>query len=471
MPTITQPKTREIVEDFAAEIKKRAVKTARPSRTVINFRNERADNFEREIVQVPIDLLRFRKDNGRIASDLLDYEHTGGPLNESDDRAQAKLREFLRGKDPEKTNVLRKNIIHAGQQEPAIITCDGFLINGNRRKMVMDDLHKHSPQEEKYQFMKVVILPGFGDEGGPPTLLEMEKLENRYQLQSEGKSEYYGFDRALSIKRKIDIGLTLKEQLRDDPQYAEASDKQIDQAIKVTEKDYLQPLKCVDRYLKQFQRERQYHTVSTGVADREGRWQAFKDYSNTYHSKFQNQNYLLDSGIEEEDVGEIEEAAFDIIRLRSVPDMPKVHLIMRNLHKYCSSKEGLKEILGIPKKVEATLPVEECFEDEDMEKPLAREVVDQKWAAQFKRPITFHLKRAAKLYESHKEKETPIELLEAAYKKLTHTDMDLSNIKTNDYSKAHDLARDIQNEANNIEKQIYEQQKKFKKKLPTHRKK
>src|SRR5690625_2718548 len=255
MPTITQPKTREIVEDFAAEIKKRAVKTARPSRTVINFRNERADNFEREIVQVPIDLLRFRKDNGRIASDLLDYEHTGGPLNESDDRAQAKLREFLRGKDPEKTNVLRKNIIHAGQQEPAIITCDGFLINGNRRKIVMDDLHKHTPQEEKYHFMKIVILPGFGDVGGPPTLLEIEKLENRYQLQSEEKSEYYGFDRALSIKRKIDIGLTLKEQLRDDPQYAEASDKQIDQAIKVTEKDYLQPLKCVDRYLKQFQRE------------------------------------------------------------------------------------------------------------------------------------------------------------------------------------------------------------------------
>ena len=37
--------------------------------------------------------------------------------------------------------------------------------------------------------------------GGPPTLKEIEELENRYRFQSEDKSEYYGFDRALSIKR------------------------------------------------------------------------------------------------------------------------------------------------------------------------------------------------------------------------------------------------------------------------------
>jgi len=82
--------------------------------------------------------------------------------------------------------------------------------------------------------MKVVILPGKDStkEGGPPTLLEIEKIENRYQLQSDGKSEYYGFDRALSIKRKIQIGLSLEDQLRDDPRYAEATDAQLDKAVK-----------------------------------------------------------------------------------------------------------------------------------------------------------------------------------------------------------------------------------------------
>lgn len=115
-------------------------------------------------------------------------------LDEKDDQAQEVIARFLEEKDPEKTEALRRSIMHAGQLEPAIITCDGFLINGNRRKMVMDKLHREFPQNEEFAYMKVVILPGKDEKGGPPTLLEIEKIENRYQLQSDGKSEYYGYE-------------------------------------------------------------------------------------------------------------------------------------------------------------------------------------------------------------------------------------------------------------------------------------
>src|SRR3989442_3500852 len=98
--------------------------------------------------------------------------------------------------------------------------------------MVMEKLRKKDPVRTEFEFMKVVILPVSDDPGGPPTLLEIEGLENRYQLQSEGKSEYYGFDRALSIKRKMDLGFTLDEQLRDDPRYARASAKELSQAVR-----------------------------------------------------------------------------------------------------------------------------------------------------------------------------------------------------------------------------------------------
>ena len=239
----------------------RKIKSAKPSKTIINFRNDLVDKFERDIVKVPIDLLRFREDNGRIASDVLDHENTSGILDEGEKEAQDLLRKFLARKDPEKTEILYKNILHAGQRDPAIVTCDGFLINGNRRKMVMDRLGA-----ERFRYMNVVILPGMEDEGGPPTLLEIEKLENRYQLQSEGKSEYYGFDRALSIRRKIQIGLSLKEQISDDPKYVGATNAQIDKAIKGIKKNYLDPLDCVDRYLKQFKRESQYKTGSTRIS-------------------------------------------------------------------------------------------------------------------------------------------------------------------------------------------------------------
>ncbi len=110
-----------------------------------------------------------------------------------DDEAQAILERFLAEKDPEKTEILMKSVAHTGQNEPVIETCDGFLINGNRRKMVLEKLRLLEPGRSEYESMKVVVLPGPTDPGGPPTLLEIERLENRYQLQSEGKSEYYGF--------------------------------------------------------------------------------------------------------------------------------------------------------------------------------------------------------------------------------------------------------------------------------------
>ena len=463
MPAITKPVTREIIDDFAKEIMQRKISSAKPSKTVINFRDDLLDKYERDIVKVPIGLLRFRKDNGRIASNVLDYEHTTAAFDEGNEESQILLGDFLAKKDPEKTDILSKNIQHSGQREPAIITCDGFLINGNRRKMVMDRLRSKHPGGEKFQYMNVVILPGKEDEGGPPTLLEIEKLENRYQLQSEGKSEYYGFDRALSIRRKIEIGLTLEDQISDDPQYAGATKVEIQKAIKDISKNYLDPLKCVDRYLKQFKREKQYHSVSSHIGDSEGRWQAFLDYSNTYNTKFSNQSYLLEHEIEEDEIGEIEEAAFDIIRLRKVPDMPKVHKIMRDLHKYCNHREGKKELLDIPKEVEPVLSIDEQFEDLEQKNPLSRQDVDAKWSAINIEPITFHLKRASQNYFSQKEKETPIGLLDAALKKLRHNDMNLSSISANDYKKARELTISIQNEAKDLEKEIFDQQKKLRK--------
>ena len=461
MAEITKPVTRVIIDDFAAEIRAKRGETAKPSKEVINFRSDYTDKHERKVWQVPIELLRFRKDNGRIASDVLDYESNSGVLDERDDEAQRTLSDFLSGKDPEKTEILRKSIMHAGQRDPAIITCDGFLINGNRRKMVIDQLKSDFPENERYAFMKVVILPGEGDPGGPPSLVEIEKLENRYQLQSDGKSEYYGFDRALSIKRKIDLGLSLEEQLRDDPRYAGLTAAKLKNAVKSFEKEYLKPLECVDRYLKQFGRERQYRAVSAGITDKEGRWQSFVDYSNTHSRDFKNQKKRLEYGIREEEIGEIEEAAFNIIRLRQLPDMPKAHMIMRDLAKYCRTPDGKREIKKIARKVEPQLSERESFDKSG--RPLGRVAVDIKWAAKNKQEIVYRLKKAVKSHEVLAEKETPVTLLEAAHKKLIHKDMDLSTMKVGDYDKARQLARLIQEKANDLESQIFRLRKNFKK--------
>lgn len=459
MEPISQDQQRVIVEDFAHAIRERKISGPKPSTHVINFRDEKTNAKERQVWQVPLGLLRYRKDNGRIASDVMNYQKLNGPLDEIDEGTQAILRKFLEDKHPEMTETLIKSIEQNGQSEPAIVTCDGFLINGNRRKMALEYLGDHNKNEEKYKWMKVVILPAPGEEGGPPTLLEIEKLENRYQLQSEGKSEYYNFDRALSMKRKMQIGFSLEEQLRDDPRYARSNEQDLKKAVKEYERDYLQPLDCVDRYLESLDRSGMYGTVSAGIADKEGRWQAFIDFSHAYNGRLKNQQWQMSNGFDEEDLGAVEDAAFKLIRLRSLKGLPKVHQIMRRVPNICAMKESRKELLNISDEVASALPHEDQYDADG--RPLLPDEIDKKWAHRSQQKLIMLTKKALEHVERFAERETTMSLLEAALKKLTHENLIVENISMSQYDEARRLAATISKTANDIEHQIYEQKKKL----------
>lgn len=456
MPAITTEADRKIIDDFAKLIQEKKIpRGAKPEKDVINFRDETRLGTQRDVDLVPVSLLRYRKENGRISTDVANYQKSNGPLDDKDQKAQELLGKFLEDKDPEKTDDLMKSIQHIGQSEAAIITCDGFLINGNRRKMALEKLKKLHPGKTEYEFMKVVILPGRGDPGGIPTILDIEQLENRYQLQRDGKSEYYGFDQALSIKRKKELGYTLEKQLRDDPRYVRAGEKEIAQAIKEMEQEYLRPLECVDNYLRMFGREGLYGTVSEGRGDREGRWEAFKDYAKTYNRCFQNPKWMMEKGVDEEDVGSLEEAVFKIIKLRHLQGLPKVHMVMRQLPKLCALKESRKELLKITDEVELKLPEKECFDGQGNR--LSIEKVDEKWNGRSKTSIIHHLKKALDHQEHNQDKETPISLLKAALQKLNHESM--NNIAVSYFSEARELASNIQKRAHDIEAEIYHSKK------------
>ena len=62
--SIIQDKTREIIDDFAREIQQRKVKASPAESTRIDFRNGMAENREEIVYKIPLDLLRFRKENG-----------------------------------------------------------------------------------------------------------------------------------------------------------------------------------------------------------------------------------------------------------------------------------------------------------------------------------------------------------------------------------------------------------------------
>ncbi len=457
---ITKPAVREIIEDFADEIKKRKKNTAKPSIEVIFFRNEHRTGYERPVYEVPTELLRFRKDNGRIASDILSYEKDHGPLTERSQKAQEIIRNYLEAKDPEKTNELISSIEHSTQREAAIITADGFLINGNRRKMALEKLWANT-KEERFQWMKVVILPGIDDEGGPPTLKEIEQIENRYQLQSEGKSEYYNFDRALSMRRKIQLGMSLEEQLKDDPNFVKLPSKEFNKIVRKYNDEFIKPLECVDRYLEQLGRDGLYYTVSTGISDRTGRWQAFLDYYNHVRKKlddeYKRSKYTI---IQEDETGEVEEIAFKIIRKREFSDLPKVHKIMRDLPKWLNNKDSKKELFKLLE-IENELPDEKNFGEDGNEYDERKK--DQIWGAENAEKLHRHVKTAQRILEHEIERETPVTLLEAALKKLEHENMNPEAVNLNDIPKAMELAKAIKDAADTLESDFYHHKKKLKK--------
>ena len=338
MESIQQDAPREIVDDFAAEIAEKRVETRAGEKTQINFRDGVRQNREEKVYHVPRELLRYRKENGRISAAVKTHERLVGPLDPTDQTAHDKLGEFLREMGPDKTDDLKRLLQADGQREPGIATADGFLVNGNRRKLALTELGKANPGEDRFKTMKVVILPGKLDPGGPPTLREIEQIENRYQLQDEGKAEYSGFDAALSMRDKEEKGYTLEEQLRDDPKYKNMEPKEFDRVVKMRRDEVFEPLRLVDEYLEAISRPGEYTLVSHAGRVGEGRWQAFLDLARSFSCKVRTGAGREKIGLDDEiESARVLQAAYATIRLREVPTFGKLHGIMRQIPKMCSN--------------------------------------------------------------------------------------------------------------------------------------
>ncbi len=448
MAQIQKDSVREIIKDFAAEIASAKALGPKPEVAVIDFRHDKQDGKERKVYSVPINLLRFRKENGRIASDVFSYEKLHGLISETDSDGQKVLADFLKAKDPDQTDTLKKSVQQTGQTDPAIITADGFLINGNRRRLVLEMLWEETHDPE-FSRMRVVILPGQEEEGGPPTVKEIEQIENRYQLYKDGKSEYSNFDRALSIRRKMDLGMSLEEQLRDDPVTSGITDKELKKEKQRYEDEFLGPLECVDRYLEMLGREGMYTLVSAGKGDRENRWQAFIDYYKLF-KRLKDPAERAKLNIEEKEVGKVERMAFSLIRLRDFSGLIKLHMLVRKLPKWVANPLAKKELLQIN-------TLEEEPDDKDS---LNSEELDKKWVNVNRTNITKQVNKARELIERNELMETPVVLLKDALAKLEDDGMDPASMKFVDLPEALRLAEALKARIDELNKEFYQYQKK-----------
>lgn len=155
---------------------------------------------------VPIELPVYRLANGRTLDRQLEYIAKNGKTNtffskDPDSREALTvqhdiLREML---EHDKTDLL-KYFQTREQDEPLILTAEGYVVNGNRRLCAMRLLFDTDPKKHRrFSHIRVVLLPTCTEQ-------DVQELEATLQIQPDVKADYSWVAQALLIERQLADG-------------------------------------------------------------------------------------------------------------------------------------------------------------------------------------------------------------------------------------------------------------------------
>ena len=93
------------------------------------------------------------------------------------------------------TESLQKDMVEKGQEEPAIVSIDGVVWNGNRRLAIRRKLLKVTGKQ-KYSRVEIVVLPELSSK-------ELKMLERRLQMQKDWKEDYGPIQTRLDVRNSL----------------------------------------------------------------------------------------------------------------------------------------------------------------------------------------------------------------------------------------------------------------------------
>lgn len=120
-------------------------------------------------------------------------------------RDAEEIRKLLLRQDPTKTSQLRDEMRRVGQIEPGIITYDGYVINGNRRMAIFEDMHRVEP-DGRWERIEVHRLPktGIGAK-------DLWRIEAGLQLSREKRLDYGPVNDLLKLREGNAAGMSPNE--------------------------------------------------------------------------------------------------------------------------------------------------------------------------------------------------------------------------------------------------------------------
>lgn len=149
-----------------------------------------------KLAELEVEWVRFSTLNHRTrAEQRAAISRTGNtglfstdPLGPTAQEAQYKI---LRGQ--EGFHEIKQDLGERGQQDPAIVTADGVLINGNRRAAALRSLYLDDNQLDA-QYVRCLVLPD------DATASELTDLETELQIARDFKQNYGWINEALLIE-------------------------------------------------------------------------------------------------------------------------------------------------------------------------------------------------------------------------------------------------------------------------------
>lgn len=204
--------------------------------------------------EIPMDLIIYNVENGRIASLVKSYEREHSSFNPEKEEDAKQIAQFLYDSNDIANKKTKRNIVANGQLETGIITCDGVLVDGNRRvslmRQIISDSSFSTSERARCEKFRAIVLPEDADKK------EILRLETTFQMGADEKVGYNAIEKYLHAQDLSDQGFSTSDI---------SEFMNLDGATEVTK--LLEIKQLIDEYLEYFGLDGLYTRLPKGFED------------------------------------------------------------------------------------------------------------------------------------------------------------------------------------------------------------
>jgi hypothetical protein len=344
----------------------------------------------RDVKKIPLEYLLYNPHNGRIRSFTKSFEQQFHRLDPSNKDDKLIIEQYLFDSAKGRNEKTLESLEIKGQQEVGIVTKDGIIIDGNRRALLLNKLHKQGKSDG---YFNAIVLEDELADNEP----EIVKLETGYQMGVDSKVDYN------PIEKYIRCSELLNEYRFSINDIADVMAEEI-----YTIQEWLDRLQTMDEYLAYWS----IPGVYTRLEKREGHFVDLTNYLKTYtkkHPPSVNWNYT------NEDLLDLKTSYFTYIRLGIPVLRTRVIATPASGNSFFCYKEIWGEFYKEHKEIITSISEPNFFEIKKNQNELSNEdairELDEKWKQVLSEPLLENLSFYEGVLKDRLEIHKPVKIL------------------------------------------------------------